>query len=130
MNKYFNLKTLTIALLVVAAGVAVVQCNREEEEREEVVYVRNHNGGWIATYLFMRNYGTSNPNYQGYNYATKNSDGTYRDYKPTANEFDSMKKGTYTGKSMVKAPISSRHSSTGKTTKVGGSSTRSSGIGG
>ncbi len=130
MNKYINLKTLTIGLLVAGAGIAVVQCNKKREEREEVVYVRSYGGSWLPSRIFMNNNGNRDINYGDYQYATKNSNGTYSEYKPTSNEFSSMKSGTYTGKSIVRSAISTNHSSSGKTTRVGGSSTRVSGIGG
>ena len=123
-------KLVAITLAVIVSGVLLVgvsSCGREEvvyQQQTPVaqpVYVQ-HNGQWMEYAMFIMMMDRLGRPYdlRNYNYSTRTG-GVYKPYRPSSNDYTSMKNKKFSGQTMVARPpvaVKQKTSMFGKKTTV------------
>lgn len=112
MNKRKLIAITVGAILTIALIGGISSCSREEvvyqqqAPQQQVVYVQDSTGKWIDYMMFMHIMNTSGRPYNinNYHFSTRGTNGQYKTYKPNASQFNQMKSGKFTGKTMVARP--------------------------
>lgn len=126
LQNYERFKNIARTTAIIVASTALlsgcVSRPQAEAKDEDDVYVHS-NGTYIPYSSYVANGGTINSNT---GFATRSANG-FTSYTPSSNEISSMSSGSFSGK--VSRPAVSNSSST-STKSFGGSSSRSTSIGG
>lgn len=102
MKKTILLRSLTGIITVLIITLFLVSCDQEQEVVyvDEPVYVQDDSGKWIEYAIFMnlmnQQHRTIDVNH--YHYSTRSTNGSYKSYKPTPQQFTQMKEKKFTGK--------------------------------